>query len=225
MRKLHVLALALVAVFAFAAISATSALAASELLGNAATISELAAQITGSLLLEDTKATGKPDVLCEGIFDVLLVNGTLTFIEQVLMSNGELLAATVNNLEKAVEGDDIECTDDSSICSAPVLVVAVNLPWHVELELISELYKLHFLSGSEEAGKEPGYVVDCNSLLGLVEDICEGLVFAEMVAEAGGVEAKFNSIEEASCSQGGAKAADIVGTGLIEETGVTFSLN
>jgi hypothetical protein len=214
-----------VVVLVLAGLAATPTFAASELLGNTEVIKELAAQITGSILLEDEKATGKPDFLCEYILDVLLVNGTLTFIEQVLMSNGELLAATVNNLEKAVEGDDLECTDDSGICSAPVLVVAINLPWHVELELISELYKLHFLSGTEEAGKEPGYNVDCNSILGLVEDICEGLVFAEMVAETGGVLMKFNSLKELSCTQGGAASVNLVGEGLLEETGVTFSLN
>lgn len=230
MRKIHALSLALVAVFSFAAFMVASA-SASELLANGNIISaseNLEATLLGTLALTDVNASVKPEVLCEGIFDLLIENGTLAFVNAVLMDNGELLAENALNLAgTSVAGDDIEC-EAMSVCTNPTLVVALNLPWHIELELSGTAYLMHFLSGTEEAGKEPEYNVDCNvPLIGLQEDVCDGLTLASLTEPVvGDVEAEFNS-QEANCQLGGALSGLLVGKALLEDTlgGVTFSLS
>jgi hypothetical protein len=203
MKKIQILGLALVAVAAFSAFAATSAFAVSKFLyANAEITAELATTIEGELLLEDTKAPIKDDVKCSGIFDgTIEAGGVLGLVLEVLMLNGELLAATVNNLALVLtEGDDIECTGSSG---EACLVVALNLPWHTEIVLILGVYRLDFLA--DEAGKVPEYNTDCETIFGLVEDICDGLSEAFLTNVVGtGVLAAFTSESpKTSCSLGG----------------------
>jgi hypothetical protein len=228
MRKHYGLALALLSVFAVSGYVASAAFAEDEILANGMSISaNLPFELKGELLLEDSGAPGKPDVLCTGTFDGLFESSTLAFINEVLDSNGELLAATLNDLSVPVAGDDVECTDMSGTCSGVVLVVALHLPWHLELELLAgdteEPWMLDFL---EEAGKEPAYAIDCNSLLGLVEDVCDKLVYAFLLdLEAGDVTAGFLPTLQGDCSLGGVGKGVLEGESLIEDGTTLFSLS
>jgi hypothetical protein len=231
MRKFYGSALALLSVFAVGGYVASAAFAESELLANGNVIlasENLLIEVKGELLLEDTGAPGKPDILCTGTFDLLHETGTLAFINDVLDSNGELLAASLSNLAGvSTAGDDIECADMSGTCSGVVLVVALNLPWHLELELLAgdaeEPYMLDFL---EEAGKQPEYAIDCNSLLGLVEDQCDGLVYAFLLdLGAGDVTVGFLPTPEAGCKLGGAGSSVLEGESLLEDGTTMFSLS
>jgi hypothetical protein len=214
MKKIQILGLALVALFAFSAASATSALAVSKFLWNNAEITALLfvkiAPTEALLLLEDMNATGKPDVLCNGIIDGKIEAGGVSgFIEEILTSGG------LN------ESNTVSCVSDNGTCEGAVLVTATNLPWHVEVELVAGRFLLHFLT---EAGKEPGYLTDCLTFGGLilVEDRCEGLTNALLANEAGGLLAEFSENEEITpatkCTVGGEKQGLLLGDGFITDT-------
>jgi hypothetical protein len=225
MRKIHILGFALFAVLAVSAVAATSAFAEAEgqLLWNGAKLGateELALEISGELLLEDMGATGMPDILCSGIFDALTLGPKLLDILQLLMLGGAALLADGTAGEPGVH---IECEEMKNVCTNPVLLVALPFPWHVEIELMLvggvSVYLAHFLTLLEneealEEGNEPGYTVDCNSLLGLVEDTCNGLTSARVVTIGGALLMYFDSLaltepwgaesESVNCSVGGA---------------------
>jgi len=230
MKKIKILWLALFAVFAFSAVATTSAAFAeeSQILANGATIlALLPLEVTGSLLLEDMNATGTPDILCSGAFDGMIEpGGTLGYVEEVLTSGKELL-------EGELGGDLVECVDDKNVCSSPVDVEALELPWHWQIILHEPLpgvfaWLLHFLNLLEiEELKEvgvgvPTYHIDCNTLIGLVEDLCEGLSSARLWVDLmGHLRGSFNSLlldesewgaesEATDCIIGG------MGQGLIE---------
>jgi len=230
MRKFYGLALALLSVFAVGAYVASAAFAESQILANGNVIlasENLEFTLKGELLLEDSGAPGKPDVLCTGAFDGLFESGTLAFINEVLDTAGELLVASINDLLGLVEGDDVECTDMAGTCMGTVLVVALHLPWHLEIELLTadteEPFMFDFLN---EAGKEPAYAIDCITLLGLVEDVCDGLVEAYLLdLGAGDVTAGFLPILQGDCTLGGVGKGVLEGESLIEDGNTLFSLS
>jgi hypothetical protein len=234
MRKLYGLPLALLSVFAVGGYVASAAFAESEILANGSVIlasEDLHFELAGELLLEDVNAPGKPDYLCTGIFDGLFESGTLAFINEILDINSELLAASLLNLSGvATGGDDLECADMTGTCSGISLVVALNFPWHLELVLLGgdteEPYMFDFLSGSEEAGKEPEYAIDCIAFGVLVEDQCDGLVFAFLLdLGEGDVTAGFLPTAEGNCKLGGAGSGILEGEALIEDGTTLFSLS
>lgn len=215
MKRIHIVCLALVAVFATSAMVSSSAFAVSKFLLNAAAITtKISTETTGELLLEDSEASPKVDVTCSGIFDgTIEPEGVLGFIEKVL------------NLSK-VEEVPLKCS--ASLCTT-VTVTPIHLPWHVEVELVAGEYRLHLLN--EEAGKVPGYTVDCNSIVGLVEDTCEGLAVVDLTSAATDVEGMF--LEDATINPPGActlskKSSGLVvsiGPGLITSPEGTLSLS
>jgi len=204
--------LALFVMFAFGAFAATSAFAEGKLLLNGeAILALLNIEASGELLLKDTKVTGPPEIVCAGIFDVdVEPGGVLGFVEALLTSTKELL-------EGATAGSDlIECKKDlKNLCSTPVDVEVLSLPGHVEIELMlvgtASVYLLIFL---EEAEKTPHYIVHCKTILGEMEDLCEGLSSARLNNTAEDVLGYFNALaitepfgaatETAACSLGGA---------------------
>jgi hypothetical protein len=215
MKKVHLMiGLAVLAMFALSAVVVSSASAASKiLLGAAGNGTEITAstkiEVIGSLLLEDMGAPGTPDILCTGIFDGKIeAGGTLGFIEELLTAGG------------VANGNAVECVSDNGTCEGVVLVSVQNLPWHIELILdAGGQYLTHFLSGMEETGKEPTYVVDCIKIF-LIEDACRGLSSARLINTAEGLLGYFNSLpltetwgaesEAANCSDGGAGQGLIV---------------
>lgn len=212
MRKFKVLTIALAAICAFGALSVSQASAVSKVLVNAAEPANETLLIVGDeLLLEDMNAVGKPDILCSGEFDFLTFEkGTLLFIDEVLMLGGELLADESGN-------DMVDCTSMNGTCEGEVLVSAVNLPWHVVIELSGTTYIGHI---ANEAGKTPGYTTDCNTFLGLVADTCTGETGAILTNETGGVLGVFSETNETitlpgNCTVGGEKQALLAGEGLI----------
>jgi hypothetical protein len=231
MRKIRFVVLALFAVFAFGALLATSAFAESKILFKNANIeTKLAFEVTGALLLEDMAATGTPDILCNGSFDGLIEpGGTLAYVEEVLTEGKELLAGETGGNGKV--NDLIECTEDKAVCSNPVDIEASELPWHIEVQLdlseSLEIYLAHFLSLAEieellEVGiGVPTWIVDCNSILGLVLDVCSGLSSARLFNSATGeLLGSFNELsdsekdgaetEKANCTVGGLEQGLIV---------------
>jgi len=231
MRKFHVLGLALTATVMFAAFTAASAFAESELLAKGTTIAagaELPIEITGELLLEDMGAVGKPDILCTGIFDGHTVGPKLAFITALLMSNGELLD---ENGGTTGPNDMVDCVSDNGTCEGEVLVTVLNMPWHIEIELSGTTFLAHFLKAGEEGAGEttttPEYDVDCQTFLGLVEDKCGGLTFAKLENMA--EEDLLGIFDETSpavpCSQSSGEQGLLEGNGLITIEGGAASVS
>lgn len=224
MRKFQIVGLAMFAVLAFGVLSVASATAAPKLLLNGAITGELkTAELTGELLLEDK--TEKVDLLCSGIFDINVpAGGELFEITEVLMLNKELLAENETILGVVQVGDMVECEVMEGPCEGSgaeaVLVTAINLPWNVDVLLIEpeNLYRGDLLPNA--SGDEPGYIVDCETLIGLMADECTiaGETGTILANEAGGLLSEFSAEEAISkhgnCSLGGANSAVTVGDGL-----------
>lgn len=233
MRKIQIVALALFAVFAFSAFVGSPAFAASKILFKGENITAaLSFEIKGSLLLEDTKAAVVADVLCTGILDgTIEPGGELGYIEALLTAAGTLVAGEGTN-------DLIECEDDKNACTNPVDVEAGNFKWHFEilldLEPALEIFLAHFLNAAEIAASgevgvgQPRYIVDCNTIIGLVLDTCEGLSSTRLWNAANGeLLGSFNSLpdsnkdgaesETTECTQGGVGSGVLVSVTLAGE--------
>jgi len=204
MKKLQIVMLALVAMFAFSAMLATVASAETTLLsewlvnGNPVT-ALTSATITGELLLKDTKE--KIMVLCSGI-----LNGSIGL-------NGEDEITEVLNLEGLVVSlaEPLLCAVQETCETSPTAnVVPLNLPWH----------SLLYLSTSSglflDAVFSAGYDVECDVLGISVSEECKTPTIAEggsagqLVNGTSGVE---GSLEPASplgnCSVGGTKTGEV----------------
>ena len=201
MKKIHILGITLFAMLGFGALSAGSAFAVetAQWLVDGATIALTEAvnvDITGELLLEDLKATLKPDVLC---LEVLGLG--------FLYSNGE---------DTVTEGEcmGVESMTSGVTCEKPV---PLHLPWLTQLV---QTAGGEFLDEIKNGGAgEPGWKVVCTALGVKVTDECTTengkptqvnhtpteeveSVFEETVAKS----------EEANCTVGGKEEGMVQGS-------------
>jgi hypothetical protein len=199
MKKLHLIGLALVAVFAFSALSVTSAFALEStwLVKAAKPAAQVAVDSSGKLLLEDTKG---------GIF------GEAVAVECEGTDSGFVGPGPQDLLETVTVG---KCTTQSGICGEPS-ASAVNLPWLTSIELIGAKFYDDIVT--EKAEKTTvGYNVICNKI---VEDTCEvALARAELTNnETGTVNAIFSGTDAnqpvATCSRSKAATGLVFGTDL-----------
>jgi len=216
MRKLYVIGLALVAMFAFTAVAASSA-SAVEYLWLVAGLSiegteEKASETSGELELADLgSSAGGAVVLCSGILDGFLLPKGRDLITAVLMLGGELLAVSATDTR-----DDLECAfTKAGLCEGTTaLVVAVDLPWFTELMLVNG--RLVDLIFTGKATEEPGWEVTCKTFIGEVKDTCTALseeTEPTVTNVTGGVEATFAEENKADCSVGGEKEGDVLAAG------------
>jgi hypothetical protein len=173
MRKIQLLGLALVAVFAFSAVGAASAFAESEFLLNEKMITEnTAAEGEGELTLITVKVPllTKVEVLCSGILhgEILSADPKHILITSVL----DLFSHNITELG-ATNEFGAEC-ENVLHCLEP-LVYVDNLPWLAQVELMTDGSTLLDLTEDEEEPKGlPGYEIVCMG--STLEDLCEGLV-------------------------------------------------
>jgi len=223
MRKIRILGVAVFAVFAFAALTASSYGAVSQILVSGAklTSGELLVYVKGELLLEDMgSAALTSQVLCSGWFNVDLVGeaggAVLGFILGILTLAG-------------VETSSINCTGEKTCEGTSNTVTPVHLPWHVEIELMTagaEEWLLVFLL-TNEAG-EPGYTVNCNTIIGLVEDTCTGETSSVLsTLTSSTLKAEFTATQTpGNCTVGGTAEGLIEGSGeVVEPNGLPLALS
>jgi hypothetical protein len=225
MRRLHLLGLALVAVFAVVASVTASALAAppatllAEWLWNgSAVLSELLVDSEGELLLEDTKLA--TDILCSGILDGWVnVNGE------------DLITAVLNlggvEIGTPLTGEALACVNVKG-CENP-LVWADNLPWPTLLELIeldNATVEWSFVILLFGTGGGPGWDVECMSIIPTSE-LCEATAGGVVGAtnEATNVDGEFSEalteligLKLADCTVGGPETGIVEGLGIILDT-------
>lgn len=207
MKSIYVLGIAVFAVFALSAGTASLAFASEYewLVAGKAVTTEAPSEATGEIKLEELE-TGL-SVLCSGIFDGLLLPAGKDTIESVLTLAGELLTS-----------DLIECTAQA-LCetSMEVDVIPLHLPWATELSLTAAgaLVDLIFSSG---AGT-PGYEIKCLTIIGEETGSCEGASAPEQKNATGGVEAIFEENDTGTCTFSKAATGDIKeGKGLTTST-------
>jgi hypothetical protein len=176
MKKLQILSIALVAVFAFGVLVAGSASAAptfllAEWLVNGVAIPEgtnLASETTGELELTDLKTLlGASTVKCSGI-----LVGTVGFDGADTVT--EVLSSAKGAIGAPLTGTALECTE-VKVCEE-ALVWPINLPWNTLLELMEQSGEVFFadliLPGA--SGKNPGWEVECMKTLTKPVDECTG---------------------------------------------------
>jgi hypothetical protein len=109
---------------------------------------------------------------------------------------------------------------ENSLCESVVEVKAVNLPWQTELEE-TENKILDIINNTGTSGKEPGWAVTCETLIGPSTDTCEGEGTAkqELLLLANKptngellVLATFEEKRKATCSQGGSEQGEVKGS-------------
>ena len=194
MKRLYLPAIVASAAALLLVVSASSAYAVQVFLLNGGKIEKsINVTVTGELLLEDMNAPGTPDILCSTILDGTLESGKKGIVSEMLTLGG-------------VGGNLVECTDDKSTCSTPVDVTASNLPWI----LVSD-----FSDPEKKEGNEPRLTVDCNSILGLVEDTCTGPIGGKAENVEGGVLVVISEaflVPAMTCTVGGAAEGLVEGS-------------
>ena len=205
MRKIQILGLSLVAVFAFSAIvasmaSAEATLLAEWLVGGAQFKGALTIETKGSILLEDT--VFKIGVVCKGV-----IVGTVTGESSGVDSATEVLntAGTVKIGEK-LAGTALEC-ERSSGCetSSTPLIWVLNMPW------TTLAYLLESGGFADHVFGEAGYEVECTVLLSKISEECKSAsstgTGGEVLNVATGVEATEEELlPAANCTTGGTGA-------------------
>jgi hypothetical protein len=216
MRNLRIFTYAVLAGLALFAVAASPAFAESEgevLLSGAKLTESIEASTTDEFLLEDTGAPGVPELLC-----------SLKYDERITFEAGEAklsFVLTILTLEGIANGNMVDCEDMKGVCKNPVLMTATLLPWHWEYSLINGtspmLYRGFYLTG-EPANVGDSWDVDCETLLGKVEDVCEEPIEATVTSEASGILDEFSQ-EGGKCSVGGENKDLMVGSGLTTAVG------
>jgi len=196
MKKIQILMLAVVAMFAFSAVVASAA-SAEELLPLWLVMGEdvpaggvtVDVTVSGKLLLEDMSATGGAvDVECEG-------NGL-----------GLLLPEGLDE-QNSANAENCKLGTTKGQCSEVLKVEAVDLPWLTQLVQVGTAFEDNLFEG-KSATEKPGWLVLCLTVLGEVDDTCttnEGKTLLTNNETTGEVESEFAESaaesEWAGCTQ------------------------
>jgi len=233
MKRFHVVAVALVAVFAvsMAAVSAASAvefLLALWLANGEPVTAALLVETEGELELTSLNAGGlgiTTKLLCSGILDGWVGPESLDFISELLSLNGTLIPTTV------LTGTPLLCANSGN-CTEPE--VWADVPFETEVELMIDGASTILVDLLLKAG----WYAQCLILGVTASELCESPTegtAGEVTNEANGTVAGLLSqaFQELSgglkgtCSLGGAETAEVqsVGAGITLEPGVTLSVS
>lgn len=233
MRKIQILGLAVIAVFAFSAVAANSAFAEVKwLVAGAAITAETASETEGELELivyeSSTSSVVLEALLCSGIFDGFLVPPNLALIVDLL----NLAKEEIGSLESGdVAGTALSCTvthDAGALTDCKENTTALLWPDALNLAL-GTTWEVGFeeMAGPDPLGIFPvqaGYHVECESLIGIVgTNLCTnaGGVTTILWSNAAttppsalsGFEPLAATTERGECEMGGAHVAEVRGSG------------
>ncbi len=230
MRRIHILAVALVAIFAVSVAVVASASAVEFLLAlwldaGSPVSAQLNVEAEGELELIDLNG-GKFGVhsrsLCSWIFDGWVAPESLGYISELLTLGGELIPLTT------LTGTPLLCVDDEN-CTEPQ-IWASGLGWETEAELMVE--------GSEtflvDLIFNVSWYAECLILGVTITEICSAPeTVARLTNEFGGtVDAIFEvafqllaGVKLGGCSTGGEESGEMVGLEFTLESGVTLSVS
>lgn len=221
MKRIQILGIALVAVFAFSAVVASMASAVEFLLAEwleaGAKITAAKASDGEASALELVSLNGgglkvKVIVLCSGILDGTVGPASEGSITELLTLAGVAISTTT------LSGTGLVCTGDEN-CTEP-LVWASGLPWKTELELMVDGTETFFVNLLISAG----YYVECLILGVSFNETCSVAETAvKTTNETGGlVGQEFSDVFQvlaglklANCTSGGTEAAEVNGLGTL----------
>jgi hypothetical protein len=222
MKKIHLMGLAMFAVFAFGAIAASSAFAEDRWLIDEVGVTTLTSvQTSGKLILTDLKAplVGEAAAECSGILDGTVGPAGEDEITEVLTFAG--VAYGKDNANNELEGTGAACTNVKNCPGA--LVWVFGLPWLTQLELEGSIFVDDFIS--DNTVKLLGYELECSEQLGKPVDLCTQPLFKATLENMGAPEndvlGTINEQGQANCSLGGVGAGDTVSG----EAGLTSTLD
>ena len=229
MRKIHIVGLALFAVFAFSAyaVASASALESVWLVNNAKPAAKVLVDSEGEMLLADLKTPiGEIMLLCSGLGEGF-VGGDATGNNPTWDE-----VTKITGLNPVTEPEFVLCTTQTGCeSSTSPEARAVHLPWLTELLLELGVYIDDILG----TGGEPGWLVRHCLVLGLeqAEDECvkNSAADPENLAAEGenpaDVVALFSEAisGHASCSVGGSEAGDAEGEVLILVPGGSLAVS
>lgn len=220
MKKLYAVSLALVAVFALSALTASSAFAvtllAEWLLNGGVIATPDLVEIPGELTLINLNAAGlgiKAELLCSGILVGTVGPSSADLITELLNLAGEKIGEGLGTLE-------LVCTNTAN-CTNPK-VWAEGLPWETEAELLEQtagtFFADYLLNGQ--------YLAECTVLGVSAEELCTVPVTAtELLNEGNNVDDTFSDAFQllagfvlGSCG-GRAETAEVNGLGTITPVG------
>ncbi len=207
----------------FSAIAATPAFAVTFLLaewlvGGTAITTELLVEVSGEILLEDTKVPilGKAMILCSGTGVGLVQPNSLGEGSEILT----LSRTAISN--SPLSGEALTCVDQEN-CEEPLLW-PIGLPAEGEVELMEDSGTFFAVLGFAPSDLEGGWEVECmKSVIGAITDECRALQGATELALEGttlllkNTEA-FNELSGeklGNCSQGGAESGILEGEGAL----------
>lgn len=195
MKKIHALALALVAVFVFGAISVASASALEWLIDGTSATSLISVENIGTLVIEDSKIGLK--MACKGVLDGSVGPAGEDEVTEILASG----VATSLAAPLVCEG--------SGGCSAPAELAGEGLPWHTKLT-----------GTTEDSIEKSTYWSMCNVLGFLTEEECT-LTSSKWIVKNGAVDVEVAAgtkiTPAANCTIGGQ------GSGVQEFEGVNLT--
>jgi len=158
------------AALALGAVVASSAFAEDVwLVGGVAATLQLV-ETSGKLLFRILTPAGNIHFVCSGTFRGFVHEKGLDLVTEVVgLLTSEKLWISCNLLHGAGE-------EELGVCSGSllILIMAINLPWHTQLLLLSDgtLFVDDFLL---ETGKTPGYETECTGAFGeKIKQSCEG---------------------------------------------------
>jgi hypothetical protein len=231
MKRIHVLAVALAAVFV-ASVAVVSTASAVEFLlalwleGTTGTplTTYLLVEMIGELELIDTKTLfGESRIKCSGILEGNIGPESLDQISDLLNLAKELIS-----LAGLVELG-LACTDISGFCPEP-LVWAEGLPWETQLDLMVENAE-EFFADLLFIGQ---YEVKCMAGAFITEDLCESPEVAVKATNVvgGTVDLEFSDafqelagLKLGTCALGGAESAVVTGLGELKDPATTITVS
>jgi hypothetical protein len=206
MKKLHVVLMALVAVFALSAVAVSSASAEITLLaewlanGNPITMT-LATTSKGTLLLADSGTIfGEAIVKCTGgSLDGWVGPDGTDQINEVLNPSGKSIEAALKGEAFLCEGTKT-CEKDSTETEAWPLALPIMTLLYL-LESTAEPFSILFFT---PGAKNVGWEIKCLVLATLIEDTCSGedIIAGNALNTSGGPELMGKSSPGESCTEG-----------------------
>lgn len=231
MKRIHVLALALLALFAVSMVAVAAASAVEFLL---ARWLEGAVNVTATLLVETEGelelvarnggglgVTAK--ALCSGILDGWVGPESLDFTSELLTLTGTVVSAT-----PLTGSPFLACTNEGN-CEKPE-VWAAKLGWETEAELMVDSTETFFV----DLILNGGWYTTCTVLGVKVSEECTAPETAvKLTNEAGGtVDGEFSDafqelagLKLGNCTLGGSESAEVNGLGVTLESGVTLTVS
>jgi hypothetical protein len=226
MRKIHIVGVSLVAMFAFLAVGAASAFAEGEWLANGEKIMvALAADTSGALHLINLKSAGGAvlvEVECNGLFEGTVGPGAADSVTDLINLSNETIGGLGDTNEKKLNCTVTATAKELGDCTATGELAEV-LPTNLNLELgTTWTTTVELMTGTPMVYLDlfpatSGYEVKCKTSLGELENKCEGATsaFLENMETEKGVLGNFTSESEpTSCNLTGTNTGTLEGSGL-----------